>query len=92
MKTLEKKQNKWEREHPTSSEINPYRIKLGKVSFEYMYLSKQLSEPEKASRKVNGYREATTRYITSGTYERAQKRQERAILRNMGVNSYKLNI
>lgn len=33
---------------------------------------------------VNSYGEATRRYITSGTYERAQKRQSKSVLRNMG--------
>lgn len=33
---------------------------------------------------VNGYGEATRRHITSPTYERALKRQEKAVLRNMG--------
>lgn len=41
---------------------------------------------QKATRKtfVNSYGEATTRTITSPTYERAMKRQQRAVLRNMG--------
>lgn len=33
---------------------------------------------------VNSDGEATTRYITSPAYERAQRRTERAVLRNMG--------
>lgn len=33
---------------------------------------------------VNSYGEATTRDITSVTYERARKRMEKAVLRNMG--------
>lgn len=32
----------------------------------------------------NSFGEATKRYITSQTYEAAQKRQQRAIMRNMG--------
>lgn len=33
---------------------------------------------------VNSYGEATTRSITAPGYERAQKRQQKAVLRNMG--------
>lgn len=33
---------------------------------------------------VNSYGEATTRDITAPSYERAQKRQQKAVLRNMG--------
>ena len=33
---------------------------------------------------INGFGEATKRYVTSKTYESAQKRQQRAIMRNMG--------
>lgn len=33
---------------------------------------------------VNSYGEATTRSITAPSYERAQKRQQKAVLRNMG--------
>ena len=33
---------------------------------------------------VNSYGEATTRHITSPAYERAQRRTDRAVLRNMG--------
>lgn len=49
--------------------------------------SKATSTSKAASRTlptVNGYGERTSRYITSGTYERAMKRQEKAVLRNMG--------
>ena len=34
---------------------------------------------------VNSYGEATDRYITSPSYERALKRQQRDVARNMGV-------
>ena len=33
---------------------------------------------------INGFGEATKRYVTSKTYEAAQKGQQRAIMRNMG--------
>ena len=36
---------------------------------------------------VNGFGEATTRDITSQTYDRQQRRQQRDILRNMGYDS-----
>ena len=42
------------------------------------------SRPERR-RFINDFGEATTREITTATYERAQKRQEQAVLRNMGV-------
>lgn len=34
--------------------------------------------------RVNGFGEATRRYITSPTYESAMRRNEKAVLRNMG--------
>ena len=34
---------------------------------------------------INDFGEATIREITTATYERAQKRHEQAVLRNMGV-------
>lgn len=34
---------------------------------------------------VNSYGEATKRYITTSTYERARKRTERAVRRNLGL-------
>ena len=42
------------------------------------------SRPERR-RFINDFGEATTREITTATYERAQKRQEQAVLRNKGV-------
>lgn len=33
---------------------------------------------------VNSFSEATHRYVTSSNYEQAQKRQQKAVLRNMG--------
>lgn len=41
-------------------------------------------KPKPAHTFVNGFGEATSRYITTGTYERARKRAEKAVLRNMG--------
>lgn len=48
--------------------------------------TKRASQPKKAgstsgnpSPQVNGYGERTSRYITSGTYERAVKRKQRDI-------------
>ena len=37
------------------------------------------SEPAEKKTFVNGYREATHRYITSSTYERAQKRSMKSV-------------
>lgn len=53
---------------------------------------RRADEAAKASKKkggasktfVNSYGEATTRDITAPSYERAQKRQQKAVLRNMG--------
>lgn len=42
------------------------------------------AEPPKQKTFVNSYGEATTRHVTSAIYERAMKRQEKAVLRNMG--------
>lgn len=42
------------------------------------------AKPKPAHTFVNGFGEATTRYITSGTYEHARKRAEKDVLRNMG--------
>lgn len=42
------------------------------------------AKPKPAHTFVNGFGEATSRYITTGTYERARKRAEKAVLRNMG--------
>ena len=42
------------------------------------------SRPERR-RFINDFGEATTREITTAIYERTQKRQEQAVLRNMGV-------
>jgi len=42
------------------------------------------AKPKPAHTFVNGFGEATSRYITTGTYERARKRAEKDVLRNMG--------
>ena len=42
------------------------------------------AKPKPAHTFVNGFGEATNRYVTTGTYERARKRAEKAVLRNMG--------
>lgn len=42
------------------------------------------AKPKPAHTFVNGFGEATSRYVTTGTYERARKRAEKAVLRNMG--------
>ena len=42
------------------------------------------SAEEQKHTLVNSFGEATQRYVTSQTYEAAQKRLQRAILRNMG--------
>lgn len=42
------------------------------------------AEPPKPKTFVNSYGEATTRYVTTAGYERALRRQEKAVLRNMG--------
>lgn len=42
------------------------------------------AKPKPAHTFVNSFGEATSRYITTGTYERARKRAEKAVLRNMG--------
>lgn len=43
-----------------------------------------VAEPLKPRTFVNSYGEATKRSVTTSGYERAQKRQEKAVLRNMG--------
>lgn len=43
-----------------------------------------MAQPLKAKTFVNSFGEATTRYITSASYERAQKRLDKDVLRNMG--------
>lgn len=42
------------------------------------------AKPKPAHTFVNGFGEATSRYVTTGTYERARKRAEKAVRRNMG--------
>lgn len=43
-------------------------------------LEKKVGKPKQTRRTfVNSFGEATKRYITSGTYERAQERQDREI-------------
>lgn len=43
-----------------------------------------MTQPLKAKTFVNSFGLATTRYITSASYERAQKRLDKDILKNMG--------
>lgn len=43
-----------------------------------------MAQPLKAKTFVNSFGEATTRYITSASYERAQKRLDKDVLRIMG--------
>lgn len=43
-----------------------------------------MAQPLKPKTFVNSFGEATTRYVTSPSYERAQKRLEKDVLRNMG--------
>ena len=42
------------------------------------------AKPEPARTFVKGFGEATRRYVTTGTYESAQRRLEKDVLRNMG--------
>lgn len=42
------------------------------------------AKPKPARTFVNSFGEATRRYVTTGTYERARKRAEKDVLRNMG--------
>lgn len=42
------------------------------------------AKPKPAHTFVNGFGEATSRMISSPTYERAQRRTEKDVLRNMG--------
>lgn len=42
------------------------------------------AKPKPARTFVNGFGEATSRYVTTTTYERARKRAEKDVLRNMG--------
>lgn len=46
--------------------------------------SKVITKTKRARTFVNSFGEATTREITSGTYQRAQKRQDKAVRRNLG--------
>ncbi len=43
-----------------------------------------MTQPLKAKTFVNSFGEATTRYTTSASYKRAQKRLDKDVLRNMG--------
>ncbi len=45
------------------------------------------AKPKPAHTFVNGFGEATSRKISTQTYERAQRRLEKDVLRNMGVLS-----
>ena len=45
------------------------------------------AKPKPAHTFVNGFEEATSRKISTQTYERAQRRLEKDVLRNMGVLS-----
>ena len=46
--------------------------------------AEKAKEKQHEKREVNDYGEKTERYITSDTYERALRRTEKAVLRNMG--------
>lgn len=60
-------------------ELKNERSKLADIRTE----QKKSAEEQKHT-FVNSFGEATQRYVTSQTYEAAQKRQQRVILRNMG--------
>lgn len=46
--------------------------------------ARKTAKPKPAHTFVNGYGEATSRKISTQTYERAQRRLEKDVLRNMG--------
>ena len=46
--------------------------------------ARKTAKPKPARTFVNGYGEATSRKISTQTYERAQRRLEKDVLRNMG--------
>lgn len=66
-----------------------------KVQKEYNKLRNKINDEEDKRRKsttsqatrtfVNSFGEATTRNITSSTYERERRRRERAVRRNLGL-------
>lgn len=66
-----------------------------KVQKEYNKLRDKINDEEDKRRKstttqttrtfINSFGEATTRNITSSTYERAKRRNEKAVRRNLGL-------
>lgn len=73
---------KAEKYYSTQKKFNATRVQYNKV------LNKQAEQRRKATSQqkafVNSYGEATKREITNTTYKRAMKRQEKAVLRNIG--------
>ena len=67
--------------------------KLQKEAAEYsIERGKRRATKEDSGTKVNGYGEATNREITSGTYERAQKRKQKDVDRFLGVKKGLLDL
>lgn len=57
-----------------------YNLKMQLELVEREISEKKAGKPKQARKSfVNGFGEATKRYVTSGTYERAQKRQDKEI-------------
>lgn len=71
-----------QRYYDAQRERNELRERLNRLRDE----KARSRQPQRASqrRRVNGYGEATSREITSGTYERAQRRQRRDVDNFMG--------
>ena len=79
---------------PGSSESDSKKYRSAQREFQAMQGARSKVIDEMAKKKpkekarpktfVNGFGEATTREITSASYQRAQKRLDKAVLRNMG--------
>lgn len=69
-----------------SKEYGLLREQMGAISSEQARRIHEnaMAKPLKPKTFVNSFGEATTRYITSASYERAQKRAYKDVLRNMG--------
>lgn len=68
------------------SKYQALRDRVWELEDEQRARTPRASRPKESRTFVNSYGEATTRYVTSPTYERAQRRLRRAVARNMGAD------
>lgn len=82
-KDWDKYENERKQYYAIMKERNKYRNELA-ISLFDKNKNREIENAEKNNKfenpKINGYGEATSRYITSSTYERAMKRQEKEVV------------